>query len=184
MLFIRPRQCSMCSRKLSDSCLSWTQRRQHMTQSCTTKTNLYLSYIPYLVSSLRLNSCVVIHSVLHHGDNEHFYTLSTCNNVEHLMEWDGAKRGLREDLPGLLWPRGDPTLHRWFWGDAAAGCSRSSGTGGGCCSTASGCRRGQHQTKTVTSRLVSRACHYTVQGICWTTFETGWLTMWNNMYYR
>lgn len=120
MFFIRHRQCSVYSLKLSDSCLSWTQEGPSVIASSTLAVrHFWLNQKPWWMS-----------------------VRSWANEVTDSRWWKlfFLLRGRwAENLPGRPSQRQGPTLHRWSSGGAAAGSSTPSGSDGGCCSTASDC---------------------------------------------
>lgn len=118
MFFIRHRQCSVYSLKLSDSCLSWTQEGPPVIASSTlTVRHFWLNQKPWWMS---VKSC--------------------ANEVTLSRGWKvflPTERPMAENLPGLPSQWQGPILHRWSSGGAAAGSSTPSVFDGDCCSTAS-----------------------------------------------
>lgn len=135
MFFIRHRQCSVYSLKLSDSCLSWTQEGPSVIASFTLAVrHFWLNQKPWWMS-----------------------VKSWANEVTCLQMMKGCylteRRLKAENLPGRPSQRSGPTLHRWSSGGAAAGSSTPSGSDGGCCSTASDCSKSETCTFYLTPKL-------------------------------
>lgn len=122
MFFIRDRQCSVYSLKLSDSCLSWTQEGPSVIASSTLAVrHFWLNQKPWWMS-------------VESWANE--MTVSRWWKVFTLL-----RRLTVENLPGRPSQRQGPTPHQWSSGGAAAGSSTPSASDGGCCSTASGFKK-------------------------------------------
>lgn len=123
IFFIRHRQCSVYSLKLSDSCLSWTQEGPSVIASRTLAVrHFWLHQKPWWMS-----------------------VKSWTNEMAFPTWWKGlflkpTERGRwGRNLPDRPLQQWGPTLHQWSAGGAAAGSSTPSGSDGGYCSTASDC---------------------------------------------